>query len=284
MKIIKTILLIILYALIYYIFQYIIGAIGGALAVIIGTINSGGRNSYEIYMNYMNGGIGTTLCITIILSAIISYLIYWGIFLIRKQKITRVCNFKKIKLSYIPASFILGISICFLNSSFVILLSKIDFFKYQIQKYQIINRWLSETNTVLLVLALVITAPLIEEILFRGMIFNELKQIMPVVSALIIQGLFFGIYHLNIVQFIYCSFLGIMFGLLYNWTQNLWVPVILHFTNNLLAVVAMKQPVTESPDNPNFFVFLISLIITVLLCLYFFKRREKPDNRENVLS
>ena len=152
-------------------------------------------------------------------------------------------------------------------------MAKIDFFEYHILKYQSLNFWIGETNTVFLVLALAITAPLIEEIIFRGMIFHELKQIMPVIPAVIIQGLLFGIYHFNIVQFIYASFLGIMFGLVYSWTQNLWIPVILHFSNNIMAVTAAKQPGTESLEGPDIRIFLISLTVTVLLCLFFYKRR-----------
>ena len=273
MKIIKAILLVILYGAVYYSFQFIIGAILGALSMLAGIIISGTENSYDLYMGYINGGIGITLCFTVILSAILSFITYWGIFLLRKLKLTRVCNFKKLKFPYIPAAFILGISICFLNSSLLSWLSKIDFFKYYIEQYQASNFWISRTNTMLLILALAVAAPLIEEIIFRGMIFYDLKQIMPVFPVIIIQGLLFGIYHFNIVQFIYASFLGIMFGLVYSWTQNLWIPVILHFSNNIMAVIAAKQPGSESLDGPDIRIFLISLAVTVLLCLFFYKRK-----------
>ena len=123
MKIIKAISLVILYGVIYYSFQFIIGAIIGALSMLAGIIMSGPENSYDLYMNYISSGIGTTLCFTVILAAILSFIAYWGIFLLRKLKITRICNFKKIKFSHIPAALILGISICFLNSS---LLSWLD--------------------------------------------------------------------------------------------------------------------------------------------------------------
>ncbi len=255
MKIIKVTLLTILYCAVYYFFQFITGTV-----------------IYKITDFHING-IGTVLCIIVILSAILSFITYQGIFLLRKMKITKICNFKKLQFSYIPAAFILGISICLLNSSLTSVLAKIDFFKYYILKYQSLNFWLSETNTVFLVLALAVTAPLIEEIIFRGMIFYELRQIIPVIPTVIIQGLLFGMYHFNIIQFIYASFLGIMFGLVYSWTQNLWIPVILHFSNNIMAVIAAKQPGTESLDGPDIRIFLISLAVTVLLCLFFYKRR-----------
>ena len=277
MKIIKAILLVILYGAVYYSFQFIIGAILGALSMLAGIIISGTENSYDLYMGYINGGIGITLCFTVILSAVLSFIAYWGIFLLRKLKITRICNFKKVKFSYIPAAFILGISICFLNSSLLSWLSKIDFFRYYIEQYQASNFWVSRTNTVLLIMALAVAAPLIEEVIFRGMIFYDLKQIMPVFPVIIIQGLLFGIYHFNIVQFIYASFLGIMFGLVYSWTQNLWIPVILHFSNNIMAVIAAKQPGSESFGESDIRIFLISLTVTVLLCLFFRKRKVSSD-------
>lgn len=276
MKVIKVILLIILYGLIYYSFQYFIGAILGALFFITRAAISG----TDFYEFYLNDGMGVIVSITVILAAIFSFIIYLAIFALRKLKITKICNFKKLKFSYIPASFILGISICFLNSSLLAMLAKADFFKYYIQQYQSLNQWLSETNTILLVMALALAAPLIEEIIFRGMIFYELKQIMPVFLVVIIQGLLFGIYHFNIVQFIYGSFLGIMFGLVYSWTQNLWVPVILHFSNNIMAVFAAKQPKADSFDEPDIRIFLISLIITVLFCWFFYKKRNNSYNEQ----
>ena len=277
MKIAKAILLVILYGVIYYFYQFIIGAIVGAITVIIARIIYGTESFFEIYMN---DGLGITLCITVISSAILSYVTYWCIFLLRKRKITKICNFKKPKLSYIPAALILGFSVCFLNSSLITWLGKIDFFNYYIQKYQSQNQWLSQTNTVLLVLAIAITAPVIEEILFRGMIFNELKQIMPVIPVIIIQGLLFGAYHFNIVQFIYCSFLGIIFGLVYYWTQNLWIPILLHFSNNILSVATAKQQEPDTSSEVNIWVFLISLIVTILFCYFFYKRRNNNTNQE----
>ena len=72
MKIIKATLLTILYCTIYYFFQFITGIV-----------------IYKTTDFHING-IGTVLCITVILSAILSFIAYQGIFFLRKMKIIKI--------------------------------------------------------------------------------------------------------------------------------------------------------------------------------------------------
>ena len=83
------------------------------------------------------------------------------------------------------------------------------------------NALMNNQNIVLLVIAIGIIAPLIEEIIFRGLIFNLLKKNMPVWAALIIQAFLFGLAHLNFIQGSYAFVLGIIMGLALMWSKSI---------------------------------------------------------------
>jgi membrane protease YdiL (CAAX protease family) len=79
---------------------------------------------------------------------------------------------------------------------------------------------------------LVILAPLIEEILFRGLLFTRLTKKWGMIRAMIVSSLVFGLLHLNpIGAFVF----GIVTCVLYMRTRTLLVPMALHALNNLIA-------------------------------------------------
>lgn len=87
------------------------------------------------------------------------------------------------------------------------------------------------------VLSTVICAPIVEEVAFRGVIFEHLKRRMPLIPAIIISSLFFGLWHRNPVQIFYTFFMGVIYAFAYAYTGKLLYPMLLHFLNNLLSVL-----------------------------------------------
>lgn len=88
-----------------------------------------------------------------------------------------------------------------------------------------------------LLLCVGIIAPIAEEIVFRGLIYQRLKDYTGVRWAVLLSALFFGIYHGNMVQAIYASALGILFAWLMEYFQNLWVPILLHMGGNTWGLI-----------------------------------------------
>ena len=74
------------------------------------------------------------------------------------------------------------------------------------------------------ILHLAILAPICEEIFFRGILFQKLKEIMPLFLSVIIQGFIFGFlnsgYYRNIVHSIVAGLSGILYALLYNYKKT----------------------------------------------------------------
>lgn len=81
----------------------------------------------------------------------------------------------------------------------------------------------------------VIAGPIVEEFLFRGLIFGELRRVMPIWAAMVSSGLIFGFFHLNWVQGGYTSFLGVLLALVYFTTDSLALPIGMHILNNAVV-------------------------------------------------
>ena len=79
---------------------------------------------------------------------------------------------------------------------------------------------------------LLLEAPLLEEPLFRGVIFGGLSKILPVWAAMALSGFLFAFVHVNAATMIPLWFLGIAFAWLYARTGTLLAPMAVHFTFN----------------------------------------------------
>ena len=262
MKIFKAILFPLLYMIIYYFFQFIFGFLGMVITTIIKRIN--GQN-----MDYVKD-FGNVLVTAIIISGILSFFIYWGIAYLRKQKMFQVCNFRKVKLQYLVIALIFGIGLNVINEYLLLQLMKFDIFSEAFMRYLAMTKFLVNTNVILAILGVGIIGPIIEEMIFRGLIFNELKNVMPVPVVIIVQGVLFGIYHFNLIQFIYATLIGIMLGAIYALTKNIWIPIFIHMVNNISALL-----LPENQTVVTIISFGISIVVIILCYLYFYKEREK---------
>lgn len=94
-------------------------------------------------------------------------------------------------------------------------------------------------------LTISIFAPLLEEVLFRGAIQGYMMRYFKPWVAIICSALVFGIVHMNPVQVVYATCLGVIFGWIYYRTGSL-LPVILgHVLNNSIATILTISGVEE---------------------------------------
>ena len=78
----------------------------------------------------------------------------------------------------------------------------------------------------------VITAPIVEEMLMRGLCLVILRKEFPFWVANIIQAFYFGVIHLNLVQGIYAFLLGMVLGVVVKRYGTLKASMYLHFVIN----------------------------------------------------
>ncbi len=82
-----------------------------------------------------------------------------------------------------------------------------------------------------------ILSPVIEEIIFRGILYNRMKIYFPLKLSIIVSSLLFGVYHQNIVQGIYAFIMGIFLTAAYEYFDSFTAPLIIHITANCLIYI-----------------------------------------------
>lgn len=154
----------------------------------------------------------------------------------------------------------------------------------EIQAKQLTETFL-KTNSIgglMINLLIVAAVPAIgEELIFRGLILKLFKDITHNAHwAVLISAFIFAAIHLQFYGFLPRFFLGLVLGYSFVITQNLWVPVFIHFINNAASVIVyflhyngyLNIPMEDfgSVQNPVYIVG--SLLITVWLMVIVYRR------------
>jgi len=95
------------------------------------------------------------------------------------------------------------------------------------------------TPRIILLAAGVILAPVFEEILFRGFVYRNLKELMGPGLAIVASGFIFGLVHVDVEHLFVLSVLGACLAWIYEVSGSLLVCVIVHGAWNLSAFVTM---------------------------------------------
>lgn len=87
-----------------------------------------------------------------------------------------------------------------------------------------------------------------EEILFRGFIFSSLrdnktfgnKNEKHITFAIVLNGLLFGMMHLDLMRIVPTSLLGMMLAYNTYKSKSIFTSILIHFTNNFLSVISIN--------------------------------------------
>ncbi|CAJ0718966.1 hypothetical protein LMG6871_02642 [Ralstonia edaphis] len=92
-------------------------------------------------------------------------------------------------------------------------------------------------------------APIVEEMLFRGVILRSFLQQYPPGVAIVHSAAVFGLAHMNVYQFVLAFLLGLLLGKLYERTRSLLPGMLVHgFYNTGVTILAFNAP----PDTSQF--------------------------------
>ena len=219
--------------------------------------------SQELLNNFINGTdeqvtlatneiLKSTTIPTLLISSIIIILIFIIYLNIKKNKseVLNSIGYQKIikyMLIAMIANLSIGIAISFIPES-----------QYTNNLTDSVSLALSG-NFVLVLISTGILTPILEEIIFRFGIGNNLLKINKY-YALIIQAIIFGIMHGNLIQGTYAFCLGLIFGYVDLKEKSLLPSIIMHITINSSSVISAFLPINES-------ITLLG-ITTIILILY----------------
>jgi membrane protease YdiL (CAAX protease family) len=118
------------------------------------------------------------------------------------------------------------------------------------QEQELVRAFVETDDTVLrvlIILAAVVVAPVVEETLFRGFIYGVLKRYTDAPFAALISGLFFAIIHMHTGSLLPLWVLALFFCAAYEFTGCLLAPMILHALFNSTSLVGMMMGWNATP-------------------------------------
>jgi uncharacterized protein len=134
-----------------------------------------------------------------------------------------------------------------------------------------------------LIVAMVVVAVLAgisEELIFRGVLQNiTLRAFGNPHVAIWFAAFVFSFIHLQFYGFFPRMLLGALFGYLYYWTKNIWVPMFAHFVNNgftllmayLYSTKAVEVNIEDTKSVP-LSMAVGSLLLTALILRWFYQK------------
>ena len=142
----------------------------------------------------------------------------------------------------------------------------------QESQYQMILDFLMRDGVLLFALFTVAVIPAVcEEILFRGYVLKAFEKSWGIITAIIVSGILFGLFHLQIGNLLPLAALGVILALMTWLSGSIWPAVVAHFINNGAAVVVginmpelFFQDITME-NLPPLWLLLISVLLTFFI-------------------
>ena len=122
-----------------------------------------------------------------------------------------------------------------------------------------------------------ILMPMLEELLFRGLVFRVLKKWISFPVAMVISAVLFALYHGNLVQFVYAFFCGLLLAFIYEKYGSLLAPILSHMTMNLVAIILTEFGIFAWMFHDIFRAVEISVVCGVLFMIYIRKLFQTPE-------
>lgn len=136
-----------------------------------------------------------------------------------------------------------------------------------------------------------IMAPVLEELLFRGVILDGFLKNSTPLKAILISSLIFGIAHLNPWQFISAFILGLLIGWVYWKTKSLIPCIFIHLVNNVspfaaayLAGDGLEEMENMEASQIPFYWYLISFVLTIAGIYYIYRVFQSNEERKALVE
>lgn len=117
-----------------------------------------------------------------------------------------------------------------------------------------------------------LVSPVVEEMVFRGLIYNRMKRFFSIGVSVVATAFMFGGFHANLIQGIYGTSMGILMALCYEWTGCFGGALLFHTTANLFVFLLSSlygdKLFIVTPLN-----CIIFMTISILLLYFIYKKK-----------
>lgn len=230
-----------------------------------------------MYNNAFWGTFSKYYALISICAALFLILLYVLFYTFRSKRFGREISLSKTSLSSGLASLTLGLS------AQIIVVVAISLLTLLFPSLEEVNAANSENYSLLFgggsrameILCIAVVTPILEEIVFRGLIYTRLRRAMPVLAAQILSALIFGAAHMNLMQFAYASLIGFLMAALFEKYQSIIPSIIFHMAFNGCSYLTAFIP-SDILAYSLFFICIAAFLFGI-----YFVFRNKPNNTDS---
>lgn len=159
----------------------------------------------------------------------------------REERLNQVHRFTAVASWQYVFAVILGVSACLAGNNLVAVSGL-----YQVSDaYDEISEMIYGGKLVIELVGLGVIVPLVEEMIFRGLMYRRMREYLNVSTATVICSLVFGFYHGNLVQGVYAVCLSLLMIYVYERFHNMLAPVLFHVAANMFSVIVSETGVLD---------------------------------------
>ena len=213
----------------------------------------------EKFETFVNNNSILITCITFVIFGIIFYKKYYNY----KQDYMEKLNIKTIGILII-----LGIV---LNLSYNLIIGSFNYAVHFTDNYSAIN-----ISILTYIICTGLLGPILEELLFRGIVFNKLKKFNPQMRTILLTTFIFTFFHSNFIQMLYAFCLGFILIYVYEKYKNIKAPIIVHMASNIMNIFTCMIIMKE-----NYILNFVLILISFLILFIINKKIIKKDLNTN---
>lgn len=158
----------------------------------------------------------------------------------REKILNQVQTFTAVPLWQYLLAIVLGMSACLAGNNLVAVSGL-----YQVSDYSEISEMIYGGKLAVEIVGLGIIVPLVEELIFRGLMYRRMREYLNVSTATVFCSLIFGFYHGNLVQGVYAFCLSLLMIYVYERFHTMLAPILFHVAANLLSIFASETGFLE---------------------------------------
>lgn len=125
---------------------------------------------------------------------------------------------------------------------------------------------ISKVSLIIQIISSGILGPILEELMYRGIVYNKLKEFNNENLSTIITSILFALSHNNIINGIYAFFVSFILIYLYKKYKTLKAPILMHIALNVTVILILPLIVKN-----NLVFNLYLMIVSVIVLFYLMK-------------
>ena len=236
---------------------------------VLGISRYGATDQAQLYDFIMNATMSQALSMTL-LAGLATAPILIFIYIRDNNKDRRNGTFVKYKLNNI-LKYLLIIPFGVFNmlwANYFVALLQLIMPKFMLESYTDTQQIIEGGGFLIQLLTAGIVAPIVEELIFRGLVYRRTKKMTGTIAAAILSAALFGVFHGNWVQAPYAFIIGIVAVFVYEKFKSIVAPIMLHMSANILSVLIMTLASSDTPTVDSLNIDTLSYVSSLIIFIF----------------